>query len=197
MDTKTLGSVSSRGVGRPDYSAAYSPLFTTDYGYATSGSMTTLVDTTKNWQVNIWRNAAIDLYIGGTKYSRYVISNTATALTFATITPATVIGGVQYALRERVGISSNRIAIYLNQVPVPAPGTRVQLPDVTVPDGFHATLTGIPDNAALISVYNVAVGGTAVLIDAGFSRPFSITNLNLLWIDATNAGDGVDIQVEQ
>lgn len=198
MDTKTLGTVTARGVGRPDYSAPYSTLFTTDWGYATGGSMTTLIDTTKNWQVNIWRNAALDVYVGGTKYTRYVVSNTATTLTFATITPATVTGGVQYALRERSGIAFNRMAWAHDDITVPIPGTPVQGPDLAIPDGFGVLISALPANTRLAYVENAAAPGTTpVSLDNGGSRIFYVTNLNLLWIDADVANEGVDYQVEQ
>lgn len=73
--------------------ATFTPDTTTRYaimdsfGTATSGSTTTLVDTTKNWVVNQWVNKRVR-FIGGTSATNEVIitSNTATTLTFATAT---------------------------------------------------------------------------------------------------------------
>ena len=196
-DTLTI-KPASRGVGRPDYSAPYSTLFTTDCGYATGGSMTTLIDTTKNWQVNIWRNAALDVYVGGTKYTRYVVSNTATTLTFATITPATVSGGVQYFLRERSGIAFNRMAWAHNTLLIAVALTPIQFPDITVPDGFPINITALPGNAGIVYIQNAAAPATnPVALDNGVSKNISVTNTNLLFLTGANVGDGVDWFVEQ
>ena len=54
------------------------------FGIATSGSTTTVVDTTKNWKVNQWAGKRLKL-TGGTYQSAElaIVSNTATTLTFA------------------------------------------------------------------------------------------------------------------
>jgi hypothetical protein len=57
------------------------------FGTATSGSTTTLVDTTKNWVVNQWTNKRLR-FIGGASATNEVTvtSNTATTLNFAATT---------------------------------------------------------------------------------------------------------------
>jgi hypothetical protein len=73
--------------------ATFTPDTTTRYaimdsfGTATSGSTTTLVDTTKNWVVNQWVNKRLR-FVGGASASNEVTvtSNTATTLTFGTAT---------------------------------------------------------------------------------------------------------------
>ncbi len=55
-----------------------------DQGTATGGTNTTLVDTTKGWQVNIWEDALVEVTIGGVTYVREIDSNTADTLVFAT-----------------------------------------------------------------------------------------------------------------
>jgi hypothetical protein len=201
LKMETLGSVASRGVGRPDYSAPYSTLFATDSGYATSGGATTLVDLTKNWQTDIWKNAEVDLYIGAIKYTRYVVSNTATTLLFSSIAPAAVAVGTQYALRDRSGIDYNRSSWIHGQVLVPIAGTPVQLPDVTIPDGFSVTLTPLPGNGGIIYAGNSAADVLDTLkrvaLDSGQPRSWPVTNLNLIWIDAQVSGEGVDWQAVQ
>lgn len=58
-------------------------------GIATAGSVTTLTDSTKSWDVNQWANHWIILVDGTGEGQRVkIISNTATVLTFATITTA-------------------------------------------------------------------------------------------------------------
>jgi len=56
------------------------------YGNATSGSTTTLVDSSKTWITNQWagRRVQIVFGVGSTTTPIYVISNTATTLTYAT-----------------------------------------------------------------------------------------------------------------
>jgi hypothetical protein len=67
----------------PDTTTRYDIMET--YGVATSGSTTTLVDTTKNWVVNQWSGKRI-VYIAGTgqRFATTVASNTANTITFAT-----------------------------------------------------------------------------------------------------------------
>jgi hypothetical protein len=53
-----------------------------DAGIATAGASTTITDTTKNWEVNRWRNYAVRILAGtGAGQLRPIASNTATALT--------------------------------------------------------------------------------------------------------------------
>jgi len=55
-------------------------------GIATGGTINTLDDATKGWQVNIWEDAQLDVTIAATgiTYTREIDSNTATQLNFAT-----------------------------------------------------------------------------------------------------------------
>jgi hypothetical protein len=69
-----------------------------DSGTATSGNTTTLTDTTKEWQTNIWTDAVVEIEIGAKKYLTTVSSNTATVLTFPTI-GASVIAGCEYSIK--------------------------------------------------------------------------------------------------
>lgn len=66
----------------PDTTTRYQIM--TSFGNATSGTTSTIVDTTKNWKVNQWAGKRVRI-TGGTGQSAEVsiISNTATALTFA------------------------------------------------------------------------------------------------------------------
>ena len=56
-----------------------------DHGVATDGTITTLEDTTKDWEVNMWADAVLEVEIDGVEYHRTVISNTADTLTFNTL----------------------------------------------------------------------------------------------------------------
>lgn len=74
-----------------------------DHGTATGGSITTLDDTTKGWQANIWEDAILEVTIGGIQYVRELDSNTATQLNFATNPlPVAVAAGSVYAIRRVV-----------------------------------------------------------------------------------------------
>lgn len=61
-----------------------------DLGIATAGTNTTLTDNTKNWEVNMWAGAYIEVIIAGTEYHRAIISSTADTLTFNPL-PALVV----------------------------------------------------------------------------------------------------------
>lgn len=72
-----------------------------DSGTATGGSITTCVDTTKNWEVNMWEDAIIEVTIGGVEYHRTIVSNTADTLTFNTLPGGvTVAADDEYEIRN-------------------------------------------------------------------------------------------------
>ena len=74
-----------------------------DHGTATGGTINTLIDTTKGWQVNIWQNAIVEIYDASTgiSYTREIDSNTANTLNFATNPlPAAVLAGDTYWIRR-------------------------------------------------------------------------------------------------
>lgn len=74
-----------------------------DSGVATGGTITTLEDTTKDWEVNMWADAILEVEIAGVEYHRTIISNTDDTLTFNTL-PAgiTVAAGNPYILGRTV-----------------------------------------------------------------------------------------------
>lgn len=58
---------------------------TWEWGTATGGTTTTLIDTTKSWTVNQWAGKAFHIYLGtGVGQTRVVASNTADTLTWTT-----------------------------------------------------------------------------------------------------------------
>ena len=74
-----------------------------DSGVATGGGLTTLDDTTKGWQVNIWEDALVEILdiSTGIAYTREIDSNTATQLNFATNPlPAAVVAGDTYTIKR-------------------------------------------------------------------------------------------------
>jgi len=69
----------------PDTTTRYEIMDT--FGTATSGSTTTLVDTGKNWVTNQWVNKRLRFIGGGSATNEVtILSNTATTLTFSTVT---------------------------------------------------------------------------------------------------------------
>ncbi len=71
-----------------------------DSGDATGGSLTTIVDTTKNWEVDKWKDAVVEVEVDSIHYYRTISSNTADTLTIATL-PAghPVTAGAHYNIR--------------------------------------------------------------------------------------------------
>jgi len=76
-----------------------------DTGIATGGTVNTLVDNTRGWQVNIWADAIVEILdvSTGISYTREIDSNTADTLNFATHPlPAAVVAGDTYSIRRLV-----------------------------------------------------------------------------------------------
>ena len=79
----------------PDSTTRYQIMAT--FGIATSGSTTTIVDTTKNWRVNQWAGKRVRVTGGATQGLEVTItSNTATTLTFSATN--TMDATVQYTI---------------------------------------------------------------------------------------------------
>ncbi len=97
----------------------------------------------------------------------------------------------------------NRSSFIVDQVLVTTAGTAVQLPDVEIPDGFFAIVMAGPGNdgyiypgeSKAIAQYNHA--NDICRLEAGDSIPVQLTNLNLVWIDASEDGEGVSYIVPQ
>jgi hypothetical protein len=74
-------------------------------GWATSGSSTTLVDTTKNWRINQYQNCRVRIVSGTGEGNDVVItSNTATTLTVASWNVATPDTTSKYEIMDSYGI---------------------------------------------------------------------------------------------
>jgi len=71
-----------------------------DSGVATGGTNTTLEDTTKDWEVDMWVDAIIEVVIGGIEYHRTVTGNTNDTKTFNALpVGVAVVAGCSYATR--------------------------------------------------------------------------------------------------
>ena len=74
-------------------------------GWATSGTSTTLVDTTKNWRINQYQNCRVRIVSGTGEGNDVVISsNTATTLTVASWNVATPDATSKYEIMDSYGI---------------------------------------------------------------------------------------------
>ena len=76
--------------------------FVLDEGTATSGDTTTVTDTSKNFEVNIWENAIIVVTINSTEYIRTIASNTADTITVSSAFDEAVSEGDEYKIRKAV-----------------------------------------------------------------------------------------------
>jgi hypothetical protein len=85
--------------------------------------------------------------------------------------------------------------LYTGQNTVGTPGTAVNLPSALLFQGV--VITALPGNKSQITVGPVGVtnattgSGNGTVLAQGQATSFAVNNLNLLWINATNAGDGV------
>jgi len=76
-----------------------------DNGVATGGTVNTLIDTTRGWQVDIWADAIVEILdvSTGISYTREVDSNLLDTLDFTTHPlPFAVVAGDTYSIRRQV-----------------------------------------------------------------------------------------------
>jgi len=77
-----------------------------DSGTATGGTNTTLEDTTKNWETDMWIGATIHIFKNGVEYLRTVSANTANAITFAALPAGVeVAAGDGWAIRRPIAVA--------------------------------------------------------------------------------------------
>lgn len=74
-----------------------------DSGVATGGTNNTLQDTTKDWEVNMWEDAILEVEISNVEYHRFILSNTADTLTFNALPGVIVVAAnCPYAIKRMV-----------------------------------------------------------------------------------------------
>jgi len=81
-----------------------------DTGVATGGSNVTLVDTTKNWGVNMWVDKVVQVVHGGIEYHRTITANTLDTLTF-NLMPIVVVAGDLYCIRVSGAVVAPTVVI--------------------------------------------------------------------------------------
>lgn len=71
-----------------------------DAGVTTGGTITTLIDTTKDWEINMHEDCVLEVTIGGIEYHRTIVSNTDDTLTFNALPGGVVVAaGDTYEIR--------------------------------------------------------------------------------------------------
>lgn len=96
---------------------------------------------------------------------------------------------------------ANRAAFATGQQDVASAGTAEQVAsDVAVPDGFAVVVKGKSSNTGDIMVGNSQANAedstVAFLLSADQSLSLKVDNVNRIWIDAENDGEGVEYVVE-
>jgi len=93
----------------------------------------------------------------------------------------------------------NRSSLTTGEKAVTTAGIAEQLPDVKVPEGFAVTIIAKHTN-----VGRIFYGGTKAEAEAHTANldvedfdTFYVTNLNKLWIDVENDGEGINYKVVQ
>jgi len=107
-----------------------------DRGKATGGSLTTLVDASKNWPIDVWQGAAVNLFLGDALCAKRIISNTKNTMTFQAISTP-IVAGIQYFIVSTniivdganvVVSGTTEVAIAVQRVPLAITGVA----DVTI-----------------------------------------------------------------
>lgn len=96
----------------------------------------------------------------------------------------------------------NKSSLTTGQKDVTVAGTAEQLPDVGVPSGYKAIILAKPGNTGYIYLGSSKANAESLTdrfdrLEAGDSVPLQITNLNLVWVDASVSGEGISYVVEQ
>lgn len=93
----------------------------------------------------------------------------------------------------------NRTSFTTGKKTVTAAGTAEQLPDMAAPEGFEVTVTAKHGNLGRIYIGGTKAEAEARTTSLGRDDVFHeyLTNLNKVWIDADNSGEGIDYEVPQ
>ena len=119
-------------------------------GIATSGSKSTIVDTNKNFIINMLTGAIAEVDIGTTKYFRKVLSNTATVVTIDTIAGNPASKAIGTGVNGVVTITSINDGIGGNSYTVAA----------VLGDGNDISLSALLTGLNLVITLGTNVGGT-------------------------------------
>ncbi|MEI6054195.1 MAG: hypothetical protein WCQ49_02375 [Candidatus Saccharibacteria bacterium] len=152
-------------------------------GFATSGTTTTLVDTTKNWEVNSWAKVVgrkVRIVEGtGVGNELTIISNTANTLTFAT-QAFTVDTTSRYVIMDTFGTVSAAGAISTIPAAPTVAGTGYAVGDRLTVNGGTAVVQVMVAAGGVPSVLRLVDGGTGgYTAVATATTPITGTGVNL------------------
>ena len=131
-----------------------------DSGDATGGSLTTIVDTIKNWGTDMWKDAIVEVEVDDVHYYRTVTTNDATTLTVATLPVGhPVAAGDHYNIRlstRIVTISGQAVKISGEVVHISGQAVKVSGQTITQASGAVVlvsgqTITQAPGAVVLVS----------------------------------------------
>jgi len=173
-----------------------------EYGTALGGSLTTLTDTSKNWQNNIWAGHTVFIWKQGILYPRSIFSNTNQGLAFATL-PTGVVPDAQtvYWIQPPVLTPGATFVTGQQTVASAGPPVRLSLTSVPVRSGTRVTVISKPGNTGAIyfanSLANCVAGIYFDGLDVGLAAQIAIDDVMNIWIDAANDTDGASWYAEQ
>ena len=84
----------------PDGSISVTSSTVVDEGIATGGTVITLTDTTKDWEVNIFEGGTIEIIHAGVSYQRTIRGNTSNTIGFATLGVVVLAGDIYRIMRS-------------------------------------------------------------------------------------------------
>lgn len=94
----------------------------------------------------------------------------------------------------------NRAAFATGRKTVTTAGTAEQMTSQAIPDGFGVVIKAISTNTGRVRVGNSKANAesatTAFTLGSNESITLKISNLNLVWLDVTVSGEGVEWIVE-
>lgn len=93
----------------------------------------------------------------------------------------------------------NRSSITTGEKTVTVAGVAEQLPDVEVPEGFAVTIIAKHTNVGRVYLggSKIEAQNQLVNLDVEDYMYFYVTNVNKIWCDAANDGEGINYVVPQ
>lgn len=162
-------------------------------GTATGGTNATLEDTTKDWEVNMWADAILQVEIGGVEYHRTITSNTDDTLTFNALPLGITVGaGDKYSIR-RVVSSFNPLSRVIIQNTAELAGIDIlpaALAPINVPCLFRIQVAF--DTAG---VFSARVTNAAVTVTTEFNHGVVLPANSLFMFDMlVHTGDTINFR---
>lgn len=157
-------------------------------GFATGGSTTTLVDSTKNWQINYFSKVIgrkVRIVEGtGVGNEMTIVSNTATTLTYTTqsFTPDTT---TRYEIMETVGMVSAAGGITTVASAPTAGGTGYAVGDISAVTGGTARVQVLSVSGGVVQTIKLVDGGTS-----GYTVTSGVATTNVV-----GTGTGLTVNV--